>query len=158
MSSPFVTHTPLEDSATQPRSGGGGWSQQLDNRCMDISALERCHNLQCQGPSSSGNYHYPPRRHKPLLGQNLTASYRARGGWDLSGTGAQSRSRLWQTVPAASNSAQPAPTLAGRQGRASRLLFLPLHMPALMAGKRGPFLSPDSEREVRFPLSVSPLV
>lgn len=35
--------------------------------------------------------------------------------------------------------------------------FYPLHMPALMAGKRVPLLSAETERWARFPLSVSPL-
>lgn len=69
----------------------------------------------------------PLRRHKPLLRQNLTAGARVHRRWGLSGTGSQSPedhvcgrlSRQPATPP------QPAPTLAGRQGRAARLLFLP---------------------------------
>lgn len=36
--------------------------------------------------------------------------------------------------------------------------FYPPHMSTLMVDKRDPFLSPETERWARFPLSVSPLV
>lgn len=78
--------------------------------------------------------------------------------WDLSGMKLRAGKITFMADCPGSQPLHPSPHPPLLEDKAGLLsfYFYPLHMPALMADKRGPFLSLETERWARFPLSVSP--
>lgn len=156
---PLLSSTPLH-KRTLPPSFICHW--QLDIQRIAIcraSALERCQHPSSRDPPVLGAAS-PSRKHTLLLGQSQQQAPGCTGSGicqaqELRAGRITFAGRLsWQPAPPP----QPAPALAEDKAEPLSFYFYPLHMPALMAGRRGPFLSPERKMCTRFPLLVSPLV